>query len=109
MKSFDELNLSAPLMRAIADLGYTAPSPIQQQALPILMGPSTDFLGLAATGTVKTAAFGIPLYRSIASPSDYHSVSGPRSSFFIHSHHVSNNSFNLHLGLISTLTSTTSA
>jgi ATP-dependent RNA helicase DeaD len=61
VKSFDELKLSAALMRAIADLGYTAPSPIQQQALPILLGPATDFLGLAATGTGKTAAFGIPL------------------------------------------------
>lgn len=42
-------------------MGYTAPSPIQAQALPLLLGKTTDFLGLAATGTGKTAAFTIPL------------------------------------------------
>ena len=65
MKSFNELNLSEPLMRAIAELGYETPSPIQAQALPILLGDPTDFLGLAATGTGKTAAFGIPLLERI--------------------------------------------
>ncbi|MBI5247157.1 MAG: DEAD/DEAH box helicase [Elusimicrobia bacterium] len=61
MKSFDELKLSAPLAKAIAELGYTAPTDIQRQALPILLGAPTDFIGQAATGTGKTAAFGVPL------------------------------------------------
>lgn len=61
MQSFSELNLSPKVLRAIEDLGYESPSPIQAQALPLLLGKSTDFLGLAATGTGKTAAFSIPL------------------------------------------------
>lgn len=46
-------------------MGYTKPSPIQAQALPILLGPKTDFIGLAATGTGKTAAFTLPLLEKI--------------------------------------------
>src|SRR6185437_9538067 len=52
-------------MTAIDELGYEKPSPIQAEALPILLGESTDFLGLAATGTGKTAAFSIPLLERI--------------------------------------------
>ncbi len=65
MRSFEELNLSPELARAIKDLGYESPSPIQVQALPILLAEPTDFIGLAATGTGKTAAFGIPLLEQI--------------------------------------------
>jgi ATP-dependent RNA helicase DeaD len=65
LKSFDELELSAPIKQSITELGYTTPSPIQAQALPILLGASVDFIGLAATGTGKTAAFGIPLLEKI--------------------------------------------
>ncbi len=61
MQTFNELQLSPFLMRAISELGYEKPSPIQAETLPILLGAPTDFLGLAATGTGKTAAFGIPL------------------------------------------------
>jgi len=61
LQSFQELNLSAPLLQAIQELGYVNPSPIQAQALPMLLAGPTDFLGLAATGTGKTAAFAIPL------------------------------------------------
>jgi ATP-dependent RNA helicase DeaD len=61
LKSFDELKLSEPLARAISEMGYTVPTPIQQQALPILLGGPTDFIGQAGTGTGKTAAFGLPL------------------------------------------------
>lgn len=70
MQSFQELNLSPELMRAITELGYTAPSPIQAQALPILLAESTDFMGLASTGTGKTAAFGIPMLERI-DPKNY--------------------------------------
>ncbi len=65
MQNFEELNLSDELKRAIAELGFTKPSDIQAQALPLLLGKSTDFLGLAATGTGKTAAFSIPLLEKI--------------------------------------------
>lgn len=65
METFSELTLSKPLSRAISESGYTKPSPIQAQALPILLGAATDFIGLAATGTGKTAAFGIPLLEKI--------------------------------------------
>lgn len=65
MKSFNELPLSPPLLRAVSDLGFEKPSPIQAEALPILLGEPTDFLGLAATGTGKTAAFALPLLERI--------------------------------------------
>ena len=52
-------------MRAISDLGYEKPSPIQAQALPILLKEPTDFIGLATTGSGKTAAFAIPLLEKI--------------------------------------------
>ena len=65
MKTFNELELSPNLMRAIKEMGFETPTPIQAQALPILMGEATDFLGLAATGTGKTVAFGIPMLERI--------------------------------------------
>jgi ATP-dependent RNA helicase DeaD len=65
MNNFSDLNLSDELTRAIAELGYTAPTPIQAETLPLLLGADTDFLGLAATGTGKTAAFAIPLLERI--------------------------------------------
>ncbi len=66
MNTFDDLKLSESLSRAIHELGFTTPTPIQQQALPMLLAiPSVDFIGLAATGTGKTAAFGIPLLEKI--------------------------------------------
>lgn len=67
MQSFSELSLSAPLLRAINELGFTTPSPIQSQALPLLLAEPTDFLGLAGTGTGKTAAFAIPMIERINS------------------------------------------
>lgn len=65
MLSFLDLNLSSELLRAIQEVGYESPSPIQAQALPILLNKTCDFLGLAATGTGKTAAFSIPLLERI--------------------------------------------
>ena len=65
ISSFSELDLSEAIKKSIGELGYETPSPIQAQALPILLGEPTDFLGLAATGTGKTAAFGIPMLEGI--------------------------------------------
>ena len=65
MKNFAELNLLPAVMKSIQELGYEKPSDIQSQALPILLGNPTDFIGLAATGTGKTAAFSIPMLHRI--------------------------------------------
>jgi ATP-dependent RNA helicase DeaD len=65
LMTFSHLAISEPIQRAIAELGFTHPSEIQRETLPILLGESTDFLGLAATGTGKTAAFGIPMLERI--------------------------------------------
>jgi ATP-dependent RNA helicase DeaD len=68
MTTFAELGLSEPLLRAIHDLGYQTPSPIQEQTIPSLL-QGRDVIGQAQTGTGKTAAFGLPLMESI-DPSD---------------------------------------
>ena len=65
ISNFSELSLSEPLQRALAELGFETPSPIQSGALPILLGESTDFIGLAATGTGKTAAYSIPMLEKL--------------------------------------------
>ena len=61
INTFADFNFSPEITKAITELGYETPSPIQLETLPILMKGPTDFIGLAATGTVKTAAFGIPM------------------------------------------------
>src|ERR1700755_140006 len=58
--TFKELNLIAPLLEALETEGYTHPTPIQQEAIPIIL-QQKDLLGCAQTGTGKTAAFAIPL------------------------------------------------
>ena len=58
--NFSDLALAEPLARAIADKGYDIPTPIQQAAIPPALA-GTDVLGLAQTGTGKTAAFLLPL------------------------------------------------
>ncbi|MCA1814518.1 MAG: DEAD/DEAH box helicase [Halobacteriales archaeon] len=57
---FDELPLSEPLLRALAEMGYEEPTPIQEQAIPIALR-RRDIVGQAQTGTGKTASFGIPI------------------------------------------------
>ncbi len=61
MSSFPELGVGENLLKAIKELGYESPTPIQQQAIPLLLKNNRDFIGLAQTGTGKTAAFGLPL------------------------------------------------
>ncbi|WP_295899644.1 DEAD/DEAH box helicase [uncultured Bdellovibrio sp.] len=63
--SFESFGLSAPLLAAMQDMGFSTPTPIQRQALPLLLAGAQDFIGLASTGTGKTAAFGIPLVENI--------------------------------------------
>jgi ATP-dependent RNA helicase RhlE len=65
MSTFSDLGLAEPLVRAVADLGYETPTPIQLQAIPpVLLG--RDLLGCARTGTGKTAAFALPLLHRLA-------------------------------------------
>ncbi len=63
--SFTNLGLSAELLRAVAEQGYTEPTPIQTQAIPIVLS-GRDLLGAAQTGTGKTAGFALPLLQRLA-------------------------------------------
>ena len=63
--SFDSLGLAAPLLKAIADSGYTTPTPIQQQAIPAVLAGG-DLLAGAQTGTGKTAGFTLPMLHRLA-------------------------------------------
>ncbi len=61
MNPFIELGIRHDIVNAITELGFEQPTPIQEQAVPVLLAGSNDFVGLAQTGTGKTAAFGLPL------------------------------------------------
>lgn len=63
--TFDALGLQENLLSAVADLGFTQPTAIQEKAIPVLLAGTKDFVGLAQTGTGKTAAFGLPLLQLI--------------------------------------------
>ena len=62
---FGELGLDEDIVSALDDLGFEKPTPIQEEAIPILLNQDTDLIGLAQTGTGKTAAFGLPLIHKI--------------------------------------------
>ena len=61
MSTFEELGVSEPLQRAVTDLGFEYPMPIQERVIPRLLGDAKDIVALAQTGTGKTAAFGLPV------------------------------------------------
>ena len=65
MTTFEALGLKAELLQSVTDLGFVNPTPIQEQAIPVLLSGTMDFVGLAQTGTGKTAAFGLPLLHLI--------------------------------------------
>ena len=65
MNAFEALGLKTEIVQSITDLGFSNPTPIQEQAIPVLLSGTTDFVGLAQTGTGKTAAFGLPLLQLI--------------------------------------------
>jgi ATP-dependent RNA helicase DeaD len=65
MMTFAGLGLDERLVQATDALGYTQPTPIQEQAIPVLISGTKDLVGLAQTGTGKTAAFGLPLLHLI--------------------------------------------
>ncbi|WP_252737088.1 DEAD/DEAH box helicase [Reichenbachiella agariperforans] len=61
MNTFKELGLDEKILQALTELGISTPTEIQQEAIPFLLSSQADFIGLAQTGTGKTAAFGLPL------------------------------------------------
>jgi ATP-dependent RNA helicase RhlE len=67
--NFDELSLPLPLLRAVQHAGYTSPTPIQEQAIPLAL-TGRDLLGCAQTGTGKTAAFALPTLARITAKAE---------------------------------------
>ena len=65
MKTFEELGVSEEIRRAIEELGFETPMPVQEEVIPYLLGSRNDVIALAQTGTGKTAAFGIPVLQKI--------------------------------------------
>ena len=65
MKTFEELGVSPEIRRAIEEMGYACPMPVQEEVIPYLLGENNDVVALAQTGTGKTAAFGLPLIQQI--------------------------------------------
>ncbi len=63
--TFEELNLSEPVLRSIGEMGYEEATAIQEKSIPILLSGTRDYVGLAQTGTGKTAAFSLPLLHLI--------------------------------------------
>ncbi|MBW7868669.1 MAG: DEAD/DEAH box helicase [Brumimicrobium sp.] len=63
--TFSELGLRSQMVKAVEDMGFKQPTPIQEKAIPHLLQSKSDFIGLAQTGTGKTAAFGLPLVNRI--------------------------------------------
>ena len=65
MSQFTDFGLNPALLKAIKELGFENPMPIQEKTIPVLLEQDVDFVGLAQTGTGKTAAFGLPLLNKI--------------------------------------------
>jgi len=68
---FEDLGLNEQILSSISELGFEIPTPIQEKAIPVLLSGEKDFIGLAQTGTGKTAAFGLPLLQLIDAKEKY--------------------------------------
>ncbi len=66
MKTFEELGVNGEIRKAIEEMGFVQPMPVQEEVIPYLLGNKNDVIALAQTGTGKTAAFGIPVLQRIA-------------------------------------------
>src|SRR5688572_7679799 len=71
MTTFEGLGLDSKLIQATSELGFITPTPIQEKAIPVLLSGTKDLVGLAQTGTGKTAAFGLPLLQLVQSKEKY--------------------------------------
>ncbi|RGN51247.1 MULTISPECIES: DEAD/DEAH box helicase [unclassified Bacteroides] len=65
MKTFKELGVSPEILKAIEEMGYENPMPVQEEVIPYLLGNGNDVVALAQTGTGKTAAFGLPIIQGV--------------------------------------------
>ncbi len=65
MKTFEELGVCEQIRRAISEMGYEQPMPVQQEVIPYLLGVGNDVIALAQTGTGKTAAYGLPVLQKV--------------------------------------------
>ena len=65
MKTFEELGVCEEIRRAISEMGYVNPMPVQEEVIPYLLGVGNDVIALAQTGTGKTAAFGLPVLQKV--------------------------------------------
>ena len=70
MKTFEELGVAEEIRRAITEMGFEQPMPVQEEVIPYLLGIGNDVIALAQTGTGKTAAYGIPLLQKIDTSSN---------------------------------------
>jgi len=68
LKTFEELGVSEGIRKAIEEMGFVQPMPVQEEVIPYLLGNRNDVIALAQTGTGKTAAFGIPVLQRISLP-----------------------------------------
>jgi ATP-dependent RNA helicase RhlE len=75
--TFESLKLIDPLLRAVAAEGYLEPTPIQEQAIPLVL-TGRDVCGIAQTGTGKTAAFALPILQLLGAKPRRHAAAGPR-------------------------------
>src|SRR6188472_765554 len=69
--TFEQLGLHENLLQGTKALGFTTPTAIQEKAIPVLLSGVKDFIGLAQTGTGKTAAFGLPLLQLVTAADKY--------------------------------------
>lgn len=65
MKTFEELGVAPDIRRAIEEMGYENPMPVQEEVIPYLLAETSDVIALAQTGTGKTAAFGLPVLQNV--------------------------------------------
>ena len=72
---FEELDIVAPILRAVEEKGYAEPTPIQQEAIPVVMA-GKDIFGIARTGTGKTAAFAIPIIQQLMAQREQAAAAG---------------------------------
>ena len=80
LKTFEELGVSEPIRRAISEIGYEQPMPVQEEVIPYLLGVGNDVIALAQTGTGKTAAYGLPVLQKVNPDDRKPSFSVPRVS-----------------------------
>src|SRR5574344_553541 len=74
MTKFKEIGLNSDIQKSLEELGYIEATPIQEQAIPFILNSKTDLIGLAQTGTGKTAAFSLPILHQINPKKDLQAI-----------------------------------